>query len=269
MRENASMQYRPKQLWCVGLESFLRRIGYALPPEGVKAGDDWVRLPVVEVLSAFDEWWSKGFAEAPSDPRTAPSGAVSLSTYEQWFATEAVGAGYSCGCVSEVPGYVANTAGIPSQHVKSLSAFRLGAHNFEVATGRWSRCPREQRICQLCGEGVGDEFHVVFECGGQEVPRQLHAELFEAFGGWSNISPADLPAEAMRQFMAQDPRWVASFINACEQRAQDDPPDDVVFGDAVESSDEFVDCNEGGDDVEVFELFDRILASEGFVPVTP
>jgi hypothetical protein len=88
-------------------------------------------------------------------------------------------------------------------------------------------------MCQLCGQGVGDEFHVVFECGGQEVPRQLHAELFEAFGGWSHISTADLPTDAMRQFMAQDTRWVASFINACEQRAQDDPPDEVVFGDPV------------------------------------
>ena len=33
---------------------------------------------------------------------------------------------------------------------------------------------------QLCGEGVEDEFHVLFECGGQEVPRQVHAALFEA-----------------------------------------------------------------------------------------
>jgi hypothetical protein len=83
MRENASMQYRPKQLWCVGLESFLRRMyGYALPPEGLQAGDDWVRLPVSDVLTAFDEWWCRGFADAPSDPRAAPSSAVSLSTYE-------------------------------------------------------------------------------------------------------------------------------------------------------------------------------------------
>ena len=72
------MQYRPKQLWCVGLESFLRRIGYALPPKGLQAGADWVRLPVHEVLSALDVWWCTGFAEAPNDPRTAPSGTVSL-----------------------------------------------------------------------------------------------------------------------------------------------------------------------------------------------
>jgi hypothetical protein len=87
------------------------------------------------------------------------------------------------------------------------------------------------------------------------------------------ISTADLPTDAMRQFMAQDTRWVASFINACEQRAQDDPPDEVVFGDPVdtdhESADEFVDCSEGGADDDVFELLDRILASDGFVSVTP
>jgi hypothetical protein len=73
-----------------------------------------------------------------------------------------------------------------------------------------SRCPREQHICQLCGEVAGAKLHVVFECGGQEVPRQLHAELFEAFGGWSDPSPADLPTDAMRRFMAEDQRWVAT-----------------------------------------------------------
>jgi hypothetical protein len=58
-----------------------------------------------------------------------------------------------------------------------------------------------------------------------------------------------------------------------QQRAQDDPPDEVVFGDPVdtdhESADEFVDCSEGGVDDDVFELLDHILASDGFVSVTP
>jgi hypothetical protein len=42
-----------------------------------------------------------------------------------------------------------------------------------------------------------------------------------------------------------------------------------VFGDPVEGHDEVLDCSEGGDDVDVFELLDRVLASEGFVPSTP
>jgi hypothetical protein len=60
-------------------------------------------------------------------------------------------------------------------------------------------------------------------------------------------------------------------VNACEERAHDNPPGDVVvFGvhDPVESSDEFADCSDGGDDVDVSELLDRILVSEGFVPGT-
>lgn len=229
MRENVSSPHRPKQLWSVGLESFLRHIRFELPPEGLRCVGEWVQLPVVEVLSAFDTWWCREFSEALADPRNAPTSQVSLCTYEQWFATEPVMGGYDRGCLSRVPGYVANTAGIPTQHVRSLAAFRVGAHRLEVATGRWARCPRAERVCQLCGEGAGDEFHVVFECSGQEVPRQLHARLFDEFGGWAGLVPGELRADAMQQFMSQHPRWVASFINACERRAMEQPPDDVVL----------------------------------------
>jgi hypothetical protein len=40
-------------------------------------------------------------------------------------------------------------------------------------------------------------------------------------------------------------------------------------GDPVEGSDEFHDCSEDGDYDGIFELLDRVLASEGFVPGTP
>jgi hypothetical protein len=36
-----------------------------------------------------------------------------------------------------------------------------------------------------------------------------------------------------------------------------------------ESADEFVDCSEGDADDDVCELLDRILASDGFVSITP
>ncbi len=108
----------------------------------------------------------------------------------------------------------------------------------------------------------------MFECSGQEVPRQLHASLFEAFGGWSALRPTDLPEDATRQFMSQNPRWVASFINACEKRAQDDPPDAVVFGDPVESSEEFVDCFDDEMDV-IMDALDSVLGIDGFCVVYP
>jgi len=147
----------------------------------------------------------------PVDPRQASTSDVSLCTYERWFAAEPAAVSYCNGGWSSVPEYVSRTAGIPHAHVRSLAAFRLGAHSFEIATGRWCNRPRSQRLCQLCGTGVGDEFHVVFECPCQDVPRQLHVNLFDGFGGWSSLGPAGLPDDAMRLFMAQDSRSVASL----------------------------------------------------------
>ena len=41
--------------------------------------------------------------------------------------------------------------------------FRLSAHNLAIETGRWSRIPREERLCQ-CGTGVQTEEHVIIQC---------------------------------------------------------------------------------------------------------
>ena len=234
---------------------------------------------------------TRGYAGLPGDPRQANSQQVSLCTYEHWFAVEDIGSHYVDGGWSELPDYVLHTAGIPSQHVRSLAAFRLGAHHYEVVTGRWTNTPRADRVYRLCSPGVGggqpgrvgDEFHVVFECPGQEVPRYMHASLFESFGGWDDISPAALPTHAMRQFMGQNARLVASFIHACALRASEHPPDNVVFGDAVEagadavaddamreqsSADEFFDCEDQLWEALDFSL-DSLLEVDGFFPGPP
>ena len=36
--------------------------------------------------------------------------------------------------------------------------FRLGSHKLPIETGRWSRIPREERVCSTCGV-LGDELH--------------------------------------------------------------------------------------------------------------
>lgn len=162
----------------------------------------------------------------------------------------------------------------------------MGAHHFEVATGRWTNTPRADRLCQLCCQDtssgrtgrVGDEFHVVFECPEQEVPRRMHAALFERFGGWADLSPTSLPADAMHQFMGQNARQVASFINACAMRASEQPPDDVLFGDALDvvdedeapegsSADDYFECEQMW---EVFDFaLDSLLEVDGFFPGPP
>ena len=41
--------------------------------------------------------------------------------------------------------------------------FRLGSHNLPIETERWSRIPRENRMCSRCNV-LGDEHHFVFYC---------------------------------------------------------------------------------------------------------
>jgi len=233
LAENVSMTHRPARVWSVGLETVLRRI-HALPAGGLVAGGEGTplaRLDEAEILRCFDEWFVSGYHDLPADPRSAPSTSVTLCTYERWFSVDPIADNYVEGRWSGVPQYVCQTAGIPAHHVRSLAAFRLGAHHYDVATGRWARQPRHQRICSVCHTGVGDEWHVVFECEGQQVPRQQHAPLFQAFGGWASPAPDSLPSDSLREFMAQCPRRVAAFLYACEQRASQLPPDEVLFGD--------------------------------------
>ena len=44
----------------------------------------------------------------------------------------------------------------------ATSRLRLGSHSLRVETGRWSRTPRENRLC-ICGN-VQDEIHVLLHC---------------------------------------------------------------------------------------------------------
>ena len=51
---------------------------------------------------------------------------------------------------------------IPDYLRISFTRFRLSSHLLRVETGRWSRTPREERLCR-CGSGIQDELHV-FTC---------------------------------------------------------------------------------------------------------
>ena len=45
----------------------------------------------------------------------------------------------------------------------AITRFRLGSHNLPIETGRWSRTPRENRLCPRC-KVLGDEIHFLFHC---------------------------------------------------------------------------------------------------------
>ena len=50
-----------------------------------------------------------------------------------------------------------------------ISKFRCSNIKFPVETGRWNGTLKTQRLCHLCGNGVGDEFHYLFVCQKEEI----------------------------------------------------------------------------------------------------
>ena len=51
---------------------------------------------------------------------------------------------------------------------KAMTKFRLGSHKLKIETGRWSRVPRDERLCGTCNV-LGDERHCIYDC--VEIPR--------------------------------------------------------------------------------------------------
>ena len=51
---------------------------------------------------------------------------------------------------------------VPEHYRIAFTRMRLSSHHLKIETGRWSRIPRERRLCQ-CGS-VQDEVHVILHC---------------------------------------------------------------------------------------------------------
>ena len=58
-----------------------------------------------------------------------------------------------------------------------FTRLRLSSHNLKIETGRWSRLPRERRLCP-CGH-VQDEKHVIEECELTEHLRLQYGHLID------------------------------------------------------------------------------------------
>ena len=79
---------------------------------------------------------------------------------------------------------------IPEVERVSFTRFRLSSHKLRIETGRWSRIPRDLRICE-CGKGIQDEQHVIKDCLFTEAVRNkndgLCLQLPEFFDGDNNL----------------------------------------------------------------------------------
>jgi hypothetical protein len=83
------------------------------------------------------------------------------------------------------PRHMFATGGIKRDRLRALTCFRLSARFLEVETMKWTRprLPRAERVCGLCGSGVGDELHMVTECPRYPIVRERHSGMLWCVGG--------------------------------------------------------------------------------------
>ena len=43
-------------------------------------------------------------------------------------------------------------------------SFKIGSLDLGIQRGRYTNVPRDQRICQLCNDGIEDEYHFLLKC---------------------------------------------------------------------------------------------------------
>ena len=55
-----------------------------------------------------------------------------------------------------------------------IGQLQTSSHQLEIEVGRYARIPLEERICQLCNQGVESEEHYVCECSVFSQVRGRH-----------------------------------------------------------------------------------------------
>ena len=67
--------------------------------------------------------------------------------------------------------YLINT---PHKYLRFVIKFRTGNNKMPIIIGRWNNVNRENRICILCNQDIGDEFHYLFNCNAFSNTRKQY-----------------------------------------------------------------------------------------------
>jgi hypothetical protein len=90
-----------------------------------------------------------------------------------------------------------------------IAQTRFGILPIAIETGRFTRTPREQRLCPVCRSEIETEMHFIFECSGYTGIRDT---IFPSFG---HLDPA-IPAQSHFHFLCNEhPRTLAKFLKKC------------------------------------------------------
>ena len=79
-------------------------------------------------------------------------------------------------------------------HRKSLSRFRISAHNLPIERGRYSRpkIPEEDRTCPKCPSKIGNEAHFLIDCKEYKTQRDATFSVITALcPNFNNLKPDD------------------------------------------------------------------------------
>ena len=84
---------------------------------------------------------------------------------------------------------------IPDYLRQSFTRIRVMSHDLKVETGRWSRLPRDERVCRCNNETIQDEKHVLLDCPLLTHIRRGYNDLdYSSIGNFSSDQnyPLDL-----------------------------------------------------------------------------
>ena len=68
-----------------------------------------------------------------------------------------------------------------TKHRQMLTKLRLSNHQLMIEIGRHKKLPKEERICQICHDGIEDEIHFLIKCKTlQQLRQPLLASCYES-----------------------------------------------------------------------------------------
>jgi hypothetical protein len=105
-----------------------------------------------------------------------------------------------------------------------LSCLSSCQHRFLIiGMMKWARCRLfwAEHVCGNCSVGVGDELHMVAECPGYAVVRELNSALIECVGGLPGLLNRPITSEQLGvKHCRSSGKWVFLYMTVLKSVAE-------------------------------------------------
>ena len=82
----------------------------------------------------------------------------------------------------------------------AFTRFRTSSHRLKVETGRWSRLPRERRLCK-CGAGIQTEQHVLIDYELAEPMKEKYGFSVNCFNTFMSTSKSEKQLQMLHEIL--------------------------------------------------------------------